>query len=232
MSENEALGKDIHPEKSKYQATPWAPTIDGSNSEQKKAAEDYTNTYGGTPVADDPDKDKDDDKTPPELSGNEPILHMSYTEAPDFVPTPRSGGTKGSSSAMESGAFHVQLSALRTTEQVCLDACSVVIGEFDTLKGQVEKASAENFFGQDAGQYGVAVTTDAQSQLMPHNETFDPSKYDAESKAFAESIIPKMKNLLNAVGNATVAMGQFPALLNNTGQAYATMDNASAFVDG
>ncbi|MFJ3639688.1 hypothetical protein ACIPRD_08040 [Streptomyces sp. NPDC090108] len=230
MSDSEALGKDVHPEKSAYQATPWVPTIDGKNGEQKKAAADYTSVYGGTPETDASDDDKD--KTPPELSGNVPTLHMSYTQAPDFLPTPRSKGTEGSSSALESGAFRVQLAALRTAEQLCLDACSAVIGEFDALKEQVSRAEEENFFGQKAGTYGVAVTTDAQSQLMPHNETFNPSKYDGESQAFADSIIPKMKNLLNAIGNTSVAMGQFPALLNNSGQAYATMDNASAFVDG
>ncbi|MEV6536788.1 hypothetical protein AB0M86_45780 [Streptomyces sp. NPDC051639] len=133
---------------------------------------------------------------------------------------------------MQSGAFRVQLGALRTAEHMCLDACSTVIGEFDTLKQHVENTNGDNFFGQLANHYGIAITTDAQSQLMPNNQTFDPSKYAEESKAFAESVIPQMKNLLNAIGNTSVAMGQFPALLNNSGPAYAAMDNASAFVDG
>ncbi|MFE1856694.1 hypothetical protein [Streptomyces sp. NPDC059489] len=223
---SEALGRDIHPEKSKYQANPWVPTIDGSNGDQKKAAADYTSAYGGTPRTDGSGDEKD--KTPPELSGKEPILHMSYTQAPDFVPTPRSGGTEGPS-GMESGAFRVQLAALRTAEQTSLDACARVIEEYNTLKGQVDKAAGDNFFGQDAGKVmpGAGLPTGGNGA-----DWWQPSKYDEESQAFADSIIPKMKNLLNAVGNATVAMGQFAALLNNSGQAYATMDNASAFVDG
>jgi hypothetical protein len=220
------LGTDVHPEKSRYQADPWEPAVNGKDGNQKKAGKDYTGVYGGTTKPDDGD-DKD---VPPELSGREPILRMSYTQAPDFVPAPRVKAADGTPPAMEGGDFSIDLGSLRAAEQTCLDACSAVIGQYDRLKGEVDKASGDNFFGQGAGttQWTPSSGGPGSAPGMPY---WQPDEYDDSSQQFADSIIPQMKNLLNAIGNATVAMGQFPALLNNTGQAYATMDNSSAFVD-
>jgi len=226
---NDPLGKNIHPETSKYQADPWQPTINDSDGNQKHAGKDYTGVYGVTPVID--DSDDNDDPPPPPKSGHEPILTMSYTQAPDFIPAPRTKGKDGTTPAMEAGAFAIDLATLRSAEQTCLDACSTVIDQYNQLKSEVEKAAADdNFFGQGVGttQWTPSVTPGAGVPGMPY---WSPDKYDDSSQQFADSIIPQMKNLLNSIGNATVAMGQFPALLNNTGQAYATMDNAAAFVD-
>jgi hypothetical protein len=220
------LGTNVHPEKSKYQADPWEPSVNGKDGNEKKAGKDYTGVYGGTTKPDDGD-DKD---VPPELSGREPILRMSYTQAPDFIPAPRQKPKDGTSPAMEGGDFSIDLGSLRAAEQTCLDACSAVIDQYDQLKGEVDKAAADdNFFGQNVAttQYHPG----PRPWVDPGEPYSQPDQYDDSSQKFADSIIPQMKNLLNAIGNATVAMGQFPALLNNTGQAYATMDNSAAFVD-
>ncbi|WP_202233305.1 hypothetical protein [Actinacidiphila reveromycinica] len=215
----------VEPIKSQHEKFPWEPTIDTSDGPQKKAGEDYTRVYGGTVQN---GKSSGDDNDEVEKSGREPILTMTYTTAPDFIPSADSGsgGTDGPS-ALESGRFTVQLATLHSTEQDCLTATSAMVDGFDTVKGEVDKAAADdNFFGQHVGKWQR--TESGKNGIQTQ---WQDDKYDEEAQHFADAIIPQMKNLLNSIGSAIEACGQFNALLNNAGQIYATIDHNAEFKD-
>ncbi|MCO6000296.1 hypothetical protein [Actinoallomurus rhizosphaericola] len=223
LSMSDHLGS-VKPIVPKYETPgkPWEPQVDGSDDVQKAAADDYASYYGGTPLPSDGSGDSD----PPEKSGNEPILKMAYTTAPDIRPLRDDGSSDGASTAMESGRFYINLSTLRSSEQRCLDATSQSIDGYETLKDEVNKAVGDdNFFGQDVGFTQGTVQTG--SMTLQGGWRGDPG--DDAAQQFADATIPQMKNLLNAIGNAIEAMGGFTALITDAGQSYATMDHKAAF---
>jgi hypothetical protein len=227
LSMSDQLGS-VKPIVPRYETsgTAWEPTIDSSDSNQTAAGDDYTSYYGGTPKQ----QQGDPKSTPPEKSGNEPSLRMAYTTSPHIIPLPKSKSSDGPT-AMESGAFSIELSTLRSAEQTCLDATSEAIDAYGTLKDEVNKAANDdNFFGQKAGTMEETSTATTGGDSIYHY--WQPDKYDDESQQFADAIIPQMKNLLNGVGSAIEAMGAFTALITDAGQSYATMDANSAFTDG
>jgi hypothetical protein len=59
----------------------------------------------------------------------------------------------------------------------------------------------------------------------------DNDPLDGEGAAFAASINPQQRKLLQAVAGSLQTMGVFTALLNNAGQMYANADLNSAFLD-
>jgi hypothetical protein len=218
----------VKPITSQYQAHPWEPTIDPSKDIEKAAAEDYTDVYGGTPK----DGGSDSASATPEKSGKEPNLRMSYSDAPHLIPQAESKSSKGSTT-MESGKFFISLSTLRTAEQTCLNATSQTIDGYNTLKNEVNKAiSNDNLFGQRVGSEQEYETANAWTGSNKSHYFWQADPYDESSQQFADTVIPQMKNLLNGIGNAIEAMGGFNALLNDAGQAYATMDHNAAFPDG
>ncbi|MEV5753693.1 hypothetical protein AB0L00_38235 [Actinoallomurus sp. NPDC052308] len=224
LSMSDQLGS-VKPITPKYQTPgkPWEPAIDDSDDVQKAAADDYTSYYGGTPISSGSD---DGDPAPPEKSGNEPILGMAYTTAPDIHPLRDDGSSDGASPAMESGRFYINLSTLRSSEQRCLDATSQAVDGYETLKDEVNKAAGDgNFFGQDVGFTQGTV----QTGTITFQGGWVPDPGDDAAQQFADATIPQMKNLLNAIGNAIEAMGGFTALITDAGQSYATMDNKAVF---
>ncbi|WP_031525305.1 hypothetical protein [Streptomyces sp. NRRL F-5123] len=218
----------VKPIKSKYQAKPWQPTVDSSDHTQSSAGKDYTDVYGGTVNTASGDSGKGDGRH--EKSGNEPHLSMAYTTAPNIVAT-KSGGAAGDKVlGMEAGRFSIQLSALISAEQTCLNATSSMVTGYGTLKAAVDKAAADdNYFGQQTGQRVANTSPSGQPGYYGGHWVADEA--DSESVEFAATIIPQMKNLLNTIGNVIEACGQFNALLNNAGQSYASMDLNSAFKD-
>nr|WSX75566.1 hypothetical protein OH826_17775 [Streptomyces sp. NBC_00899] len=218
----------VKPIKSKHQAHPWQPTVESSDGTQSAAGKDYTDVYGGKVNSASGDSGKGDGRH--EKSGREPILKMAYTTAPDLVAPADSGGT-GQAAAMESGRFSIQLFALLSAEQTCLNATSAMVAGYGTLKTVVDKAASDdNYFGQLTG-HPVANQPDGGGRGGWYGDSWVPDAANAESKEFAATIIPQMKNLLNTIGNVIEACGQFNALLNNAGQSYATMDSKAEFKD-
>jgi hypothetical protein len=215
-------------QKSKYSSKPWQPTIDPKDGSQKKAGEDYAKVYGGRPVEGTPDKSGD-----PPVSGKVPAVSMAYTQAPHLIPWTNTGGEGSGSRDMQAGAFVARLSSVRTAEQACLDATAKAVTGYDTLKDVVMRAAAsEDLFGQHVGTWvdgthGQQATPDTVSAPVWH-----PDKYDESGQQFAASIVPQMKNLLNAAGGAIEAMGTYNALLNNACQLYATIDRNCAMTAG
>ncbi|WP_037910848.1 hypothetical protein [Actinacidiphila yeochonensis] len=222
--------------KSKYQEKPWEPTVDNSKDSQKKAGEDYTAVYGGTVnTGSDSDSDSSSGSTPKDSPI--PTLSSSYTAAPSFIPVsppPSSSKPFATSTSVENGAFSVNLAALRSAEQSCLDSTAATISELEILKNEVSKANEPNFFGQEVGQETSTPTTNGSGSStveQGYSHHWLPGDTDQSSKDYAASIIPAMHTMLAQIGGVVEAMGQFNALLNNAGQTYAVMDSNAAFTD-
>ena len=218
------------PIESQYQATPWQPTVysgSGDTSDQDSAAKTYDSDYGGqysTASGSGPAS------TPDTTTYYDPTLSMAYTKAPDLIPLPNTGAQSsgGAPPATDYNPFSIQLGYLMSSEQTCLDATSTTVQGYQTLSSVVSNAiSSDSIFGQVVGTYSKPNPDKKVSWNEPTGVTYD--KLDSEGTAFASAIIPQMKQLLEAVGNITEAMGQFTALLNTTGQMYTDTDAQSAF---
>jgi hypothetical protein len=194
-----------------FQETPWEPTVyltgnKDSNQVQQNAAAQYTKIYGGSPTV--------THGSPPSAGTNDaapvPSLAAAYTQAPDFVPNapPMSGGGNGGNTPSSDVPFFIDLAALRAAEQQCLNATQNAIAGYETLTSTVSSAMASTtIFGQEV----------------------DNDQLDPDAKQFAKSIGPGMTTVLHFVGSVIEGMGQFNALLNNTGQMYTYTDSNCAF---
>jgi hypothetical protein len=215
--------------KSKYQTTPWQPTVDTSNGDEKKAGEDYTDVYGGTPTYGKPTDDGD----PQAPIGNIPVLTAAYTTAPDFVPT--QGKTDGSSnndtSMGSKGAFKIDLGALKTSEQSFLNATTAAVNAYETLKPTVTNAiNSPDLFGQMVGSVSSnSGYTTLSAGGWGTTTNMDP--LDSEGTEFAASIGPELHNLMVSAAGVIELMGAFSAMLNNAGQMYTYTDSSAAFTD-
>jgi hypothetical protein len=86
-------------------------------------------------------------------------------------------------------------------------------------------------FGQKVGTWVSPQTGSFGHTIGSDKPKFKGDKYNKEGKEFAASIVPEMKNLLNAAAGAIEAMGGFAALLNSAGQMYTNSDSHAAFAD-
>jgi hypothetical protein len=214
-----------------YQQTPWQPTVyqnASDASDVQKAAAAYDQYYRGSPTVTTGSPPAD---SPPDPAGNfaaayVPTLTNAYTQAPDFVPTPppvTSGAGVGAAIG-SSSAFNVDLGQVRGTEQTCLGAASAAIDGYNTLKNDVMPAvQSDNIWGQNVYQSSWVGSVGGSRSWQTN---YDP--LNKEGDAFAASVNPGMQQLLGQVGGAIEALGQFCALLNNSGQMYTYTDFESS----
>lgn len=229
----------VDPIRSKYQKTPWQPTVDPSSgdvSDQQSAISTYQETYGDAPY------------TPPSGSSTTatassywyPILSVAYSTAPGFVPLEETAshthasGPPSSPPAAVAQEFSIRLGDLMAAEQTCLDATSKAADEYQRLSSVASGAIHSNsIFGQIVGTGGGGSgdprNGDKKSSFMGGDSPLKYDPLDSEGKAFAQTIIPQMEQILQAIGNTIETMGQFTALLNNAGQMYTEADAGSAF---
>lgn len=225
------------PAKSKYDTTPWQPTVDTSNGDEKKAGQDYTDVYGGTPTYGTADGGGDSSSSMP--PGNIPELTTAYTVAPDLVPTaerpgppgPRIPVFPGPDDGMTMGAFRIDLGALKSTEQSFLDATTASVHAYENLKGIVNDAiNSDTLFGQSVGAVSSnSGYTSLAAGGFGTTTTMDP--LDDEGTQFAASMGPELHNLLVSAAGVIELMGAFSAMLNNAAQMYTYTDSGSAFTD-
>jgi hypothetical protein len=207
----------VEPITSAYQQTPWEPTVDltgNKDSDQagQKAAAQYTGIYGGSPTVTDQSPPPPRDASPAATAV--PVLNPAYVQAPDFVPNapPDSGGgtSADAGGASSSDPFYIDLGALLTAEQQCMNATLVAVEGYEILVNTVSAAIAsDTIFGQHA---------DGQDNQL-----------NSEGQQFAATTDPQMQQLLNELGGVIEMMGQFNAMLNNAGQMYTYADDSSAF---
>lgn len=223
---------DVDPRKSKYQDTPWEPTIsDDSSKDEKKAADDYTDVYGGTPSTDDGGQQDDGTDSVSIAFPESPDLSMAYRTAPDLVGSQSTGGKSNAPVALDS-SIDIDLGGLCAAEQCCLNTTSQAIDDYDTLRGVVTSAChSDTIFGQQVGEYVPFNPLAAAGRGFDAGGHVEYSEFRQESVDFANQMVPQLWKLLQAAGNVIEAMGVYNAMLNNAGQMYTTADKNSAFKD-
>jgi hypothetical protein len=233
----------VSPMVSRYDTSPWQPTIDTSSSDvsdQQAAAAQYNQVYGGSAKSADGSKPPVDN--PP--WADMPSVYMAYTQAPDFVPTASSQGTPSDISnadVLDTMPFYIELAALRTTEQAFLNATSAAIDDYNTLKGIVTAATlSQTIFGQHVGETLVdGQWMDNSYVNTPYHSTDDPysgnpyptsaSPLNPEGQDFANSTDPAMTQVCSSICAVLELWGVFTALLNNTGQMFTYTDSNCRF---
>jgi hypothetical protein len=213
---------------SAYQDTPWEPTVylssnKDANQDQENAAKQYTGIYGGSYTT----TNESAPTASPGAGAPIPNLGPAYQQAPDLVPNKPGGGAgAGAPPSGSSNPFYIDLGAVRTTEQQCLNATSEASAGYETLKSSVTGAtSSSTIWGQDVEN--TEPLQGGRSGSGPVITSYD--KLDSEGKSYAATIDPAMQQLLNQVGGVIEMMGQFNALLNNGLQMYTYTDDSSAF---
>ncbi|MEK8143011.1 hypothetical protein NKH18_15040 [Streptomyces sp. M10(2022)] len=85
-----------------------------------------------------------------------PKLTQSYNTAPSLVGYTRMSMNDGKEPAkdpLSGGKFYVDLGALRTAEQTCLDASNTSVNAYESLRKIVQAAVAsDRIFGQIVGK--------------------------------------------------------------------------------
>jgi hypothetical protein len=209
------------PIKSAYQNPAWAPTVyltgnKNSDDAAQKAAAQYTSVYGSSPTLTHQGAPPDvTNQSAPGAATQVPTLAAAYQHAPDLgpnAPPASGGGAPGGGPTPSSDPFYVDLGAVLTAENQCLNATQNTIAEYESLVATVKAAiNSSTVFGQHADGNG------------------DP--LDPEGQQFAASTDPQMQQLLNQLGGVIGLVGQINAALNNAGQIYTWTDYSSAFPD-
>jgi hypothetical protein len=177
--------------------------------------------------------------TPPTGSGggqtqadvSDPWLSMNWTDVADYVPTPP---LSGNGSKPETVPTHtvvmVDLGSVRAVETELYNALGNLVDEYTILEAEaITAVDSPTFFGQQA-TYSVQQTVYGDSPLQtPVTSTVTfADAIQSSAVAFAASIEPSVTIALAAAANAIEALGQFAALLQAAGFAYASADSASA----
>ncbi len=216
---------------------PWEPSAPQSSDpdygDEGTAAGTYQGVYGTGQGMTAPVSTPAGSK--PRAAGNpvpDPTLAMAFSAAPDLDPVKATGS--GSSSYVLPGLpFAIDLGELRTAEQSILTATSNAVTDYATLKNQVAAALASpDLFGQNVVTYSSASNPSSWGDHHPDPtaaETVESdTDYDAEATQYAAQFNAEMTLTLQGVASALEVIGQFTALLNNAGQAYAQADHNSA----
>jgi hypothetical protein len=218
------------PEKAKHDHDPFEPTIDPSNGTEVSAGQDYTDVYGGTVSTSDGDSSALSPRSV-QNPDDPDRLFTAYNAAPDLLPGPRPSAAGSGSPIAASQAWKVDLGAVRGLEGSLLSATSVMTDSYNDLRNKVVAAShSRTFFGQnDTYQQDVTPDTDPDTYSGGSDVQTQKDDLDGEGQEFANSIIPGMTQLMNAVAGAIEYLGVFNASLNNAAQIYAQSDSNSAF---
>jgi hypothetical protein len=170
------------------------------------------------------------DQSATQLSVLNPALYELWDHVADYVPTPP-GGVGGSGETVPMHAsVSVDLASVRAVETEVYNALGGFIEEYTVLDADALAAiRSESFFGQQA-TYSVQQTVYGTYALqMPTISTVTyADAIQSYASAFASDIRPSVTIALAAAADAIEALGQFAALLQAGGFAYASADSASA----
>jgi hypothetical protein len=156
---------------------------------------------------------------PPPGYASDPQLEMLWTTPPEFVGT--SGGGSSTKTPPLSGSFMVSMGSLQSTEQGMLGAASTIVDAYNPLEQQVQSAvNSSTIFGQQATV--TVVPVGYRSAGPAQQEPDGPIQQAAQQ--FAPQINPSMTRALRLAADATFVCGVFIALLNHSGQNYASAD--------
>jgi hypothetical protein len=175
-----------------------------------------------------------------------PVLQMlsAWASVPDFTPQSADGGGGTTSSF---GPISVNLATVRSAEQTILTQLTNLVQQYEAL-AQLTGTDVDtpNFFGQDATATVLEVADPAE--VVPpagqsiYNSTppADPvatipdaliqytARYALEGTASSPGLMYAIPDALSGLGNVLEGIGQFLAALQQSGDAYASADSASA----
>jgi hypothetical protein len=186
----------------------------------------------------DPDYGKD-------LSYLVPTDQVAWGTPPSFnnPPPGASGSGSGSSDVIPVGPFRIDTGSVRAAESSMLGATREAIASYEALKEKVlavkdtvwippqpkgitpdELGPAHTVSPDGAFAGGIPVTPPGQSAQIA-----GAAQLTSIGKQIADEMNPSMEKALWQMGNALEVMGQFIALINQSGQTYAQTDRAAKF---
>ncbi|MER5596013.1 hypothetical protein [Streptomyces sp. NPDC002265] len=176
---------------------------------------------------DDPDAGKD-------FSYLVPTMTVGWNSLPSFndTETPQPGGGPSASTLADSGPFYFAADTVRATETTLLTQARIGVSHYEALRQSVNTVLQGKFWGP-AHPSGVAVNVDP-STGGGGSQLGDTMHRDDEILAgigdeFARHINPAMQKVLALLSNSLELLGNYIAVVNATGQSYATVDRHSRF---
>lgn len=168
--------------------------------------------------------------TPP-ANAQIPDLTMLWDSVPDIVPTAASGSGSGKSSTPKepvSKDFSVDLGGIRALAGAVLSASGEMVAEFDLLKGLFLNRR-DTVFGQQTVDVQMQETgSSAGDDTWNQVTTPDPMQQSAQQFADGTNGQPGMNDmqayLLQQIGDAMSAVGQYLAVLMMAADGYAQAD--------
>lgn len=166
-----------------------------------------------------------------DLSGLVPTDKVAWGEPPSFNIDPKKiaqdPGTEPPVAAAElSGDLKIDLGAVRTTERAMLTESRAAVAKYEEVRAKV-MAKKDTVFGQGAhtdGHYNNLNEKSYNFYTPGKDNPFAPA-----GEAFAADMNPAMERALLQAGMALEKLGEYIALINNSGQVYAHTDRESRF---
>jgi hypothetical protein len=166
-------------------------------------------------------------------SSQVPALEMAWVEAPPFV---SAGSGSGSSSSSQTYPpcpdISVDLGSLQDAENSMLTAAFNIVQAYDNLAMLFQDYQSW-VYGQNAVDI-VEQWTGAIESTGGYTTTVSPSEIQGMAQSFANGsdgqpgMNAQQEYLLQSIGNSMALVGEFIAVLNAAGGAYATADSNSA----
>jgi hypothetical protein len=165
---------------------------------------------------------------------------VAWGTPPSFnnPPPGASGSGSGSSDVIPVGPFRIDTGSVRAAESSMLGATREAIASYEALKERVlavkdtvwippqRKGPQPDNVTSPGGAFAGGVPIPPPGQTAQQAGTADLT---AIGKQIADEMNPSMEKALWQMGNALEVMGQFIALINQSGQTYAQTDRAAKF---
>lgn len=200
---------DSKAEESKYDPSPLEEPSD--DDESSGSDEDF------------PDEGKD-------LSGGVPDVNVMWEGTPSFNIGPQGGSSGGGSNddddMVNVRRFHMDATSVRAAEENMLTETRSVVSSYTQLK---EKVASEKgtVFGQGLTYWREQVSSGYAQSMAPRDPELITSEFAGDD--IAKVLNPIQEQVLAEIGGLLGTTGQFIAMINRTGQAYAQADRESKF---
>ncbi|MEV6994322.1 hypothetical protein AB0N87_34895 [Streptomyces sp. NPDC093228] len=182
---------------------------------------------------DDPDFGKD-------FGGLVPVMGVEWETPPSFNLYPTGGSGRGNpgTDVPDSGPISFDATAVRATENALLTQGRNAVGNYEALRRHVDSAVHGQFWGPKHAYttpyVNPGVTPNPAGGWSPPLDSTEKEDQEALARfgeEFAGHINPAMQKALALQSNALELLGNYIAMINNAGQSYAHVDQASRFPD-
>jgi hypothetical protein len=135
-----------------------------------------------------------------------------------------SGGGGGGDNRGIVGIVRADLKAMRDTETTMLTDANVAVSEYENVR-MYTLDHMGSIFGQAATGH-IEYRSNSQGGV---SQTQEPNEFRASAKKFAATMNPAMERALEQIGGVLEKMGEYIALVNQSGQVFAQADDTSRF---